>query len=117
MMFFPTKAKVQRELDLLLTRLEQIDKRLQRYEAQQRIVGSIFGPALELDEMRAAREDIYLTIIEAHAGVRFGTVSFREVAPQLKPVSAAIRHFEKVLDQTDAASAAGQAAFKTRYST
>jgi hypothetical protein len=114
-MLFPTKQKVERELDRLLTDLEKIDTRLQVYEGQEGIVGSIFGPSPELAEMRAAHGDVHSSLIEATVGIRFGSISFREIAPQLKPVAGAVRHFKNILDQADAASAAGKAAFKERF--
>ncbi|MEA3061901.1 MAG: hypothetical protein QOJ94_1682 [Sphingomonadales bacterium] len=114
-MWFPTKEKVARELDRLLTRCEAIDQRIRVYEEQAKILGSIFGPAPEVTEWRVAQEEIYGNLMEASTGVRYGNVSYLEIAPSLKPVRKAIDHFDKVLDLTDAASAAGKAAAQAHF--
>ncbi|MEA3030951.1 MAG: hypothetical protein QOG13_2276 [Sphingomonadales bacterium] len=114
-MLFATKQKVEQKIAGLMRELEHLDSRIRAYEDQQKIVGAIFGPAPEIAEMRGARDDIYGTLGEALTGLRMETIDFREIAPQLKPLSGAIAHMRSILDQADADSAKGHSAFKARF--
>ncbi len=109
-MWFPTKEKVQREILRMLAECEILDKRIEVYEDQSKILGSMFGPAPEVAQWRDSHTELSQTLLEASWGINNGSVSFKEMVPALKPVSGALSQFRTVLDQTDQASAQGRAA-------
>lgn len=114
-MLFATKQKVEAKIAAFIRELEQLDGRIRAYEHQQEVVGSIFGTAPEIAEMRGARDDIHGTLKEAFDGLRVGVIDYRQIAPQLKPLSTAIAHMTSILNQADVDSAKGRAAFKSRF--
>jgi hypothetical protein len=100
-MWFPTKEKVEREIQRLLTVFELIEKRAARVVAESNIFSSILGPNEIAETIHRNTLQIIENLYAAAADVRFGMRPFKQVASDLAEVVIVGKNYNSLLDNMD----------------
>jgi hypothetical protein len=100
-MWFPTRDKVEREIQRLLTVFELIEKRAARVVAKSNIFSSILGPNEIAETIHRNALQIIENLYAAAAQVRFGMRSVKQVASDLTGVETVGKNYNLVLDNME----------------
>ena len=109
-MWFPTKEKVEREIDVLLTRFERIEKRAEFNISESNRIGSLFGPNEMAEVILRNTRKIIENLHEGAAETRYELLSLRALANNIAPVAKVASQYASILDNMDFARKAGEKA-------
>ncbi|RIA45738.1 hypothetical protein DFR49_0263 [Hephaestia caeni] len=109
-MLFPTKEKVEREIDALLTRFERIEARAQANVEESNKFASLLGPNEIAETLLRNTQSIIHNLHEAGAQARFGLRPIRSIANDLPAVAKVASQYAGLLDNMDFARKAGERA-------
>ena len=109
-MWFPTKERVEREIDGLLTRFERIVQRAEFNVRESNKFASVFGPNEIAETILTTSQTIIERLHEAGANARFGVRPLRSIANDLPEVGRVASRYAGLLDNMDFARKAGEQA-------
>ena len=109
-MWFPTKEKLEREIDALLTRFERIEQRAEFNVNESNKFASLLGPNQIAETLLRNARKIIENLHRAGAETRFETRSFRAIANDLPAVTKVASQYAGLLDNMDFARKAGECA-------
>ena len=100
-MWFPTKEKIEREIDILLTRFERVAKRAEVSIAESNKFASVLGPNEIAETMHRNTLKIIENLHGAGAQARFGLRPLRTIANDLPGVAAVASQYASLLDNME----------------
>ncbi|MBJ6120589.1 hypothetical protein [Sphingomonas mollis] len=107
-MLFPTKEKVEREVDALLTRFERIEQRADFNVNESSKFASVLGPNEIAEKILRNARSIIENLHEAGAQARFGLRPIRAIANDLPAVAKVASEYSGILDNMDFTRKSGQ---------
>ncbi len=107
-MWFPTKEKVEREIDALLTCFERIEQRAEFNVNESNKFASLLGPNEIAETLLRNTRKIIENLHEAAAQTRFELRPLRALASDLPQVAKVASQYVSILDNMDFARKAGE---------
>lgn len=118
-MFKLTSDKVIRKIDRLLVDLSAIDKRIKDHEATAELAAQLkisqSGDDWAIREWRAAHDEVEANLRDASFAIRYGKEDFNEINKILPSVKESIKHFDRVLTESERLEAAGRITAHARF--
>jgi hypothetical protein len=107
-MWFPTKQKIEREIDILLSRFERIAERAQINIDESNKFASTLGPNDVAETIHKNSLQIIGNLYEAATQARFGMRPLRAIATDLSGVDDVASKYAGLIDNMDLIRRAGE---------